>query len=110
MKRPLSLHALALRAHRDSGRLVRGEETEILFPKHSLPHTSKYRGNVREPEEPALSAPLQPSTDGGRGRSQRPSLSPPSPPPQAKQVVFCKLFLLGAWRCQSSHELCLREL
>lgn len=56
MKHPLSLHAQALGAHRDGGRLERGEETEILFPKHSLPHASKHRGDVREQEEPALSA------------------------------------------------------
>lgn len=75
MKCPLSLPAQALGVHPDSGRLVRGEETEILFPKHRLPHTSKRRGDIREQEEPALRA--SPALEGGGGRSQRPSLSPP---------------------------------
>lgn len=51
------------------------EKKQILFPKHSLPHASKRRGDVREQEEPVLRAP--PALGGGGGRSQRPSLSPP---------------------------------
>lgn len=54
MKCPFPLPAQALGVHRDNGRLARGEETEILFPKHRLPHASKRRGDVREQEEPAL--------------------------------------------------------